>query len=135
MIRSRLRLTARSGLGLRGGFALGQEKFDIKELTSGITDLLGQVPSDVLGTYEARFQACVAQIEKGGVLDIWTGGSCLYKLFKELKALVKAQEEGGQVTTTTTVTVEPPPAGIPLGYVLGGVAVVGVLAYFAFRPR
>lgn len=65
---------------------LGQS--DITGVTGDIEDLLKQLPPDILGTYNAKYQACLAQLS-GNVISAAMGTKCLYDLYKELKDLVK----------------------------------------------
>src|SRR6266404_6476241 len=66
---------------------LGQS--DIAGVTGDIEDLLKQLPPDVLGTYNAKYQACLAQLSSGNVISTAMGTKCLYDLYTELKNLVK----------------------------------------------
>lgn len=65
------------------------DQSDVSGLTSGIEDLLKQLPPDVLGSYNAKYQQCQAQLEAGGAVGLVAGGKCLNALYNELKDFMK----------------------------------------------
>lgn len=62
---------------------------DTSALTGGIEDLLKQLPPDVLGTYNAKYQACQTQLANGGAVGLVAGGKCLADLYKEIQDFIK----------------------------------------------
>lgn len=65
------------------------DQSDISGLTGGIEDLLKQLPPDVLGSYNAKYQQCQTQLETGGAVGLAAGGKCLVLLYEELKNFMK----------------------------------------------
>lgn len=61
---------------------------DVPGLTRGIEGLLKQLPAELLGSYNAKYQQCQAQLE-GGAVGVAAGVKCLYKLYNELKDILK----------------------------------------------
>ncbi len=108
-------------LGWSNSISLGQDITDIQGMTSGIEGYLKQLPPDVLGVYNARYQACMAQVSAGGLADTALGAKCLYDLYKDLKKLV----ENGPPKPLVVQA----PAAFPVIPVLVGVAGLGVLVW------
>jgi hypothetical protein len=79
-------------LGSYAYSGLGQDTpaaSDSAGLASGIEGFIQQLPPELLGTYNAKYQACQAKMASGNLIDIGIGGKCLYDLYKELEKLVK----------------------------------------------
>lgn len=62
---------------------------DILGLKSAIEDLLKQLPPDVLGGYNAKYQQCLAKLDTGGAVGLVAGGKCLDDLYNEIKNFLK----------------------------------------------
>lgn len=62
---------------------------DTSALTGGIEDLLKQLPPEVLGTYNAKYQVCQTQLANGGAVGLVAGGKCLADLYKEIQNFIK----------------------------------------------
>jgi hypothetical protein len=62
---------------------------DTSALTSGIEDLLKQLPPELLGTYSTKYQQCQNQLANGGAVGLVTGAKCLSDLYTEIKDLIK----------------------------------------------
>lgn len=62
---------------------------DVSGLTGGIEDLLKQLPPDVLGNYNTKYQACQTQLSTGGAVGLVAGGKCLADLYKEIQNFIK----------------------------------------------
>lgn len=87
------------------GPSLGQ--FDIDSLNREIGDLLGQLPADLTGRYREEYERCRRLISEDGTSGLVAGGSCLYRLFQELKAVVRGQQQAPQPLPRQA----PPPSG------------------------
>jgi hypothetical protein len=72
-----------------GQAAAAPDQGDIAGLTSGIQSFLSQLPPELLGQYNTKYQQCQNQISNGGLIGLATGGKCMYDLWKELDALFK----------------------------------------------
>jgi hypothetical protein len=104
---------------------LGQDtpsESDAAGLASGIESFIKQLPPELLGTYNAKYQACQAKISSGNLIDIGIGGKCMYDLYKELRDLVK----NGPPKPAMPVVA---PSGFPYLPVAIGVVGLGVLVY------
>jgi hypothetical protein len=115
----------RRGLGsYSSSFRMGQDATpaatDTAGLSSGIEGFLAQLPPELLGTYNAKYQACQAQVTSGNVLQTVTGAKCLYDLYNELKLLMK----NGPPKPPTFL-----PPDFPYVPVAVGVVGLGVLIY------
>ncbi len=62
---------------------------DVSGLSSGIEGLLKQLPAEVLGNYNAKYQQCQAQLSNGGAVGLAAGAKCLAQLYSELKDFMK----------------------------------------------
>lgn len=92
------------------GPSLGQ--FDIDSLGRDISGLLGQLPPDLLGRYQAEYDRCRRLLADGGTADLFAGGACLYRLFQELKDVVRGQQQVSQPPPAPPAP--PPPGGFPI---------------------
>lgn len=100
---------------------LGQDtpdESDTTGLTSGIEGFLKQLPPELLGTYNTKYQKCMTQLNSGGLIGIGLGGKCLVDLFKELRELFK----NGPPKPTVLV----PPASGEFPYLPVTVGVLGL---------
>lgn len=86
---------------------------DTSALTGGIEDLLKQLPPEVLGTYNAKYQACQTQLATGGAIGLVAGGKCLADLYKEIQNFLK------NGPPKTPVAAPAPPADLVLPIVVG----------------
>jgi hypothetical protein len=95
---------------------------DTSALTGGIEDLLKQLPSEALGTYSAKYQACQTQLTNGGAVGLVTGGKCLADLYKEIQDFIKNGPKKAP---------PPPPAAAPdlILPIVVGVLGLGVLIW------
>jgi hypothetical protein len=111
--------------------ALGQELPDVGQLTGEIRGLIDRLPEDLLGVYQAKLDECDRLLAAGGVTGLFTGGRCLYRLFQELKDVVREEEERRAVP----ISVRPPAAPPEFPYVPVAIAAAGalVLLYVATR--
>lgn len=74
---------------------LGQAADDITGLSTGIEDILKQLPPSIMGTYQKQYQDCQTKLAAGGVIGLVAGGKCLYDLYQTLKNLLKANPGAG----------------------------------------
>lgn len=118
----------RRGLGsLASSFRMAQDSApsstDVAGLSSGIENFITQLPPELLGTYNAKYQACQAQVTSGNVLQTVTGAKCLYDLYNELKNLVK---NGPPKPATTVLPQDFPYLPVAVGVVGLGVLIWGI---------
>lgn len=78
-----------AGPSIRAYPVLGQSADDVTGLSRGIEDLLKELPSELLGTYQAQYQKCLKDLDSGGAIGLVTGSKCLYDLYQTLKDLIK----------------------------------------------
>jgi hypothetical protein len=62
---------------------------DVSALTGGIEGFLKQLPPELLGTYNAKYQQCQSQLSTGGAVGLAAGAKCLAQLYGELKDLFR----------------------------------------------
>lgn len=78
-----------------GAVRLGQaapvtpDQSNTTAVAGGIEDLLKQLPPEVLGAYNAKYQACQAQLANGGAVGLVAGAKCLDDLYSEIKNFLK----------------------------------------------
>lgn len=128
------------GFGTRSiftsGSGLGQG--EVGDLFSGIGEGLGKLPEDVADDLRDRLRNCEMQLASGGLTGLVTGIQCLRDLYSDVRAAVKAFEEGEEITppkrevTQEEPEKKPEPGTSPL-LLLGGLAAVGGLGYLAAK--
>jgi hypothetical protein len=108
------------------GIWLGQaampDQSDTAGLASGIEGFIAKLPPELLGTYNAKYQACMNQVNNGGIIGLATGAKCLYDLYKELDNLAKNGPPKAAVLPA-------PAAEFPVLPVVLGVVGLGVLVW------
>jgi hypothetical protein len=118
----------RRGLGSHASsFRMGQDttpsSTDVAGLSSGIEGFLAQLPPELLGTYNAKYQACQAQVTSGNVIQTVTGAKCLFDLYNELKTLMK---NGPPKPATSFLPQDFPYIPVAVGVVGLGVLIWGI---------
>lgn len=113
------------------GTGMGQDAMpdqsDTAGMASGIEGFIAKLPAELLGTYNAKYQACMNQVNNGGLIGLATGAKCLYDLYKELQALVKNGPPKPAI-------VQPPASAFPILPVILGVLGLGLLAFVLMKP-
>ena len=114
---------------------MGQDLEDLSFLSDSIQDLLKEVPTDLLGKYDAEYNQCLSYMD-AGILGIPKGLRCLRDLYSDLQDLVKNGETPTTTPTTTPATrPPPPPSEFPWIPVTIAVAGGGILIYFLTRGK
>ena len=116
------------------GVRLGQdlsELSDPSDLLDGVESLLDQIPSDdpVWGKYKSELDRCLKLLSDGGLISLYLAGKCLYDLYKDVKAYVKAlrEQEEAKKQAPPPPPVTQPQAEFPWLYVaLAAAAGIGI---------
>lgn len=95
---------------------------DVAGLSSGIEGFITQLPPELLGTYNAKYQTCLTQVNSGNVIQTVAGAACLFALYNELKLLIK---NGPPAAPATSIL----PQDFPILPVAVGVIGLGVLVW------